>query len=326
MNLYKNIIRPILFKMNPEDSHNFSVNFLNYLNHFPIKNDYCYQDIFQKKICGLNFLNPIGLAAGFDKNAELVDSIHLLGFGFMEVGTITPKPQSGNPRPRLFRFPYDESLLNFMGFNNDGVVRISKRLEKRKSFDIIIGANIGKNRYTELHNSHLDYVSCMKYLHDLVDYFTINISSPNTQGLRKLSDEIPLKNLLDCVQNENKSHSKSKPIFLKISPDMNQEDLIKLLDACIEFQIDGIVATNTTVDHNYFKGGLSGSPLIDKSQEFLKFIKSHTDKLKVISSGGVMNSQVAKQRFDNGSDLIQLYTGLVYEGPFLPREILKILS
>ena len=326
MNLYKNLIRPILFKMNPEDSHNFSVSFLNYLNHLPIKNDYCYQDTFHKQVCGLNFMNPIGLAAGFDKNAELVDSIHLLGFGFMEIGTITPRPQSGNPRPRLFRFPYNQSLLNFMGFNNDGVVRISKRLEKRKSFDIIIGANIGKNRHTEFHNSHLDYVACMKYLHDLVDYFTINISSPNTQGLRKLSDDVPLKNLLDFVQNENKSHLKSKPIFLKISPDMNQEDLIKLLDACVEFQIDGIVSTNTTVDHHYFKGGLSGTPLIDKSQEFLEFIKSHTDKLKVISSGGVMNSQVAKERFDSGADLIQLYTGLVYEGPFLPRKILKILS
>jgi dihydroorotate dehydrogenase len=248
----------------------------------------------------------------------------LLGFGFIEVGTITPRPQLGNPRPRVFRIQKDQSLLNFMGFNNDGVVRVARRLEKRKS-DIIVGANIGKNRLTEFEKSHLDYVSCIKYLHDLVDYFTINISSPNTQGLRKLSNDKPLKILLQSIQDQNKSKT-TKPIFLKISPDMGFEDLSKLLDACVEFEIDGVVATNTTVNHNYFKGGLSGQLLSDNSLKYLKFIKSHTEKLTIISSGGIMNKQIAAERFNEGADLIQLYTGLVYGGPLLIRDILKNLS
>jgi dihydroorotate dehydrogenase len=324
MDLYKNILRPILFTMDPEDVHDLSVKFLKTINKLPIKNDFCYQEKFKKKICGLDFKNPVGLAAGFDKNGELIDEMKLLGFGFIEVGTITPRPQLGNPRPRVFRIQKDQSLLNFMGFNNDGVVRVARRLEKRKS-DIIVGANIGKNRLTEFEKSHLDYVSCIKYLHDLVDYFTINISSPNTQGLRKLSNDKPLKILLQSIQDQNKSKT-TKPIFLKISPDMGFEDLSKLLDACVEFEIDGVVATNTTVNHNYFKGGLSGQLLSDNSLKYLKFIKSHTEKLTIISSGGIMNKQIAAERFNEGADLIQLYTGLVYGGPLLIRDILKNLS
>ena len=323
MNIYKNLLRPLLFKLNPEDSHDFSTKALKFLNKIPIQNKFCYQEKFNKNICGLNFPNPIGLAAGFDKNALLIDSLHLLGFGFVEVGTITPRPQPGNPRPRVFRFPHDESLLNFMGFNNDGVIKICRRIEQRKDKKLIIGANIGKNRVTEINHAYKDYVCCVKELHNVVDYFTLNISSPNTFALRTLLDVKPLHYLLESVQNENKMHTKSKPIFVKISPDMTEDQLFALIDICQEFEISGIISTNTTTDHNYFKGGLSGKPLQNKSEEFLKLIKSYTDKLIIISSGGVMDEKIANDRFDSGADLVQLYTGLIYEGPFLPRKILK---
>jgi dihydroorotate dehydrogenase len=323
MDLYKNLIRPILFKMDPEISHHLTTEFLKILTNIPIDNKFCYNPKFEKEICGLKFPNPLGLAAGFDKNANLIDVAHLFGFGFIEIGTVTPTPQIGNPKPRLFRLTKDEALLNFMGFNNDGVSKISRRLGSRKSSNVIIGANIGKNRLTEFNRAHKDYVTCVHELHDVVDYFTINISSPNTQGLRDLSNIEPLRRILEGTQNENKIHTKTKPLFVKISPDMNTNDLYSILDICVEFEISGIVSTNTTVKHDYFKGGLSGRPLTDRSSEFTSLIKDYTNKLVVISSGGVMDEKIASERFKRGADLIQLYTGLIYEGPFLPRKILK---
>ena len=323
MEIYKNIIRPILFKMNPELSHNFAMKSLDHLNKLGIKNSFCYKEQFNKKVFGLNFPNPIGLAAGFDKNANHVDSLGLLGFGFIEVGTITPKPQPGNARPRVFRFPHEESLINFMGFNNDGVIKINKRLEQRKNTNIIVGANIGKNRVTEIRHAPKDYLLCVKQLYDNVDYFTLNVSSPNTPGLRTLLDVEPLKYLLDSVQNENLSHIKPKPILVKVSPDMSGDQLEGLIELCLEYEISGLIATNTTTNHNFIRGGLSGLPLCYTSEGVLKRIKMITNKLPVISSGGIMSAKNAIKRLDNGADLIQLYTGLIYAGPLLPRNILK---
>jgi len=324
MDLYKNILRPILFKIDPELIHEFSIRILKSSEFLNYKQTFCYQPKFKKTILGMDFPNPIGLAAGFDKNAHLIDVIESLGFGFIEVGTITPRPQSGNPRPRLFRFPKDESVLNYMGFNNDGVIRINRRLEKRKSTNIIVGANIGKNRDTDLNLAYKDYVCCVKELYSNVDYFTLNVSSPNTYGLRNLLDIEPLKYLLDSVQNQNKSNPITRPILLKISPDMTDEQIIGIADMCVDFEISGLISTNTTINHNYQKGGLSGKPLSEKSLSILKTLNTYLNKkLILISSGGIMDQSDAKLRFENGSDLIQLYTGLIYEGPFLPYKILK---
>ncbi len=303
MDIYKNIIRPLLFKLDAEDAHNLSVFFLKY---FPLKK----QTILNpKEFAGITFPNPIGLAAGFDKNAHLINHIDALGFGFMEVGTITPQPQEGNERPRLFRNQKEESITNKMGFNNDGVYAIRKRLDNRKS-NIIIGANIGMNKITSIDYAHRDYQFCFFALQDLVDYFTINVSSPNTIGLRKLMERDRLSIILEAVMNENKHRLKQRPIFVKISPDLNDDELHDVLDICNQFEIKGIVATNTV---SIQKGGLSGQPLEEKSRETIKKIIDNSS-LPVIGCGGIMTPEIAKDRFDMGCDLIQVYSGLIYNG------------
>jgi dihydroorotate dehydrogenase len=322
---YKSLIRPILFEFGPETSHHIALEGLNLLSKLGVQNKFCYENRFEKELSGIKFPNQIGLAAGFDKNGLYVDSLDLLGFGFIEIGTITLKPQLGSPKPRVFRFQNSKSILNFMGFNNDGVEVINKRLEKRKKTNIIVGANISKNKYTENDEAHKEYISCMEYLHDNVDYFTLNVSSPNTPKLRDLLDYIPLKKLLESIQNENQKHSSPKPIFLKISPDLDRDKLNNIIDLCLDTNISGIVATNTSIQHEFYRGGISGNPLIDKSKQFIFDIKSQTDKLVIVSSGGIMSDKIAKDRLESGADLVQLYTGLIYEGPLLPRNILKSL-
>jgi len=324
MDIYKTFIKPLFFQLEPETSHELAKKSLKILDKFSITNNFCYQPKFRRKVMGIDFPNPIGLAAGFDKNAELLDYYYMLGFGFVEVGSVTPYPQPGNPKPRLFRFNKEGALLNFMGLNNDGLVKINKRLENRKSSDIKVGVNIGKNRDTELNLAHKDYVLCIKEMYSNVDYFTLNISSPNTYGLRNLLDIDPLKVILENVQNQNHQNTTTRPIVVKISPDMTYEKLDTVLETCKEFKINGVVSTNTTISHDYFKGGLSGQPLKAKSEEILFYIKNKMkNELSVISSGGIMDKSDAIRRFEMGADLVQLYTGLIYEGPFLPRQILK---
>lgn len=303
MDIYKSIIRPLLFKLDAEDAHNLSVFFL---KHFKLKNELILNP---KKVAGITFPNPIGLAAGFDKNAHLINHIEGLGFGFMEVGTITPHPQQGNPRPRLFRDAENQSITNRMGFNNDGVYTIRKRLEGRKT-SIVVGANIGMNKTTPIDYAYRDYQFCFFALQDLVDYFTINVSSPNTIDLRKLMERDRLSLVLEAIMNENKHRLKEKPIFVKISPDLNDDELKDVLDVCIDFEVKGIVATNTTSTE---QGGLSGFPLQEKSKETIKKIIDNYS-LPVIGCGGIMTPEIAKDRFDMGCDLIQVYSGLIYNG------------
>lgn len=318
MNLY-NIVKPLLFSMDPEKSHDL-ITYI--LEKYPNLLNYKLEDPkLEKTVCGMKFKNPIGLAAGFDKNAKLIEAIENLGFGFMEVGTITPLPQKGNPKPRMTRIPEYQTLINSMGFNNDGLMTIYNRLEKRKPTNLIIGANIGKNKSTPNDDAHSDYTKCFYVLQDVVDYFTINISSPNTPNLRELTKDQYLPKLLESIQTFNKKRSKLKPIFVKISPDIELDEILQIIETCNEFEISGIVSTNTTTRHNYSYGGMSGKPLNSKSKQVSSVIKENSN-LTVISSGGIVDKDIAIDRL-NTSDLIQLYTGLVYQGPQLPSDILK---
>jgi dihydroorotate dehydrogenase len=319
MNIYKSVLKPLLFSVDPETAHDLATLFIKKYSGL-LKSTYNNHHL-RKNICGLDFKNPIGLAAGFDKNAELIDHIPNLGFGFMEVGTITPKPQEGNPKPRMVRLVDKESLINSLGFNNDGLDVITKRLEKRKSSDFIIGANIGKNKSTPNLQAHIDYATCFNNLQDVCDYITINISSPNTPTLRELLGKDSLELILESVQNLNRKRQTEKTIFLKISPDLKDDEIINVSKTCENYGINGIVSTNTTVNHSYSYGGLSGKLLGNRSQQVTNLIKQNTN-LKVISSGGIMTKEIAIERLKN-SDLIQLYTGLVFEGPSLTKQILK---
>ena len=321
MNFYKNFLKPLLFSLDPETAHDLATIFIKRYSGL-LNNQYNNPNL-RRTVCGMDFKNPIGLAAGFDKNAELINQIPTLGFGFMEVGTITPKPQEGNQKPRMIRLAEHQGLINSMGFNNDGLYFIAKRLEKRKTSDFIIGANIGKNKSTLNSNAHLDYNTCFQVLQDLVDYITINISSPNTPTLRELLGKDSLELILESVQNENAKRSIKKPVFLKISPDLGNEEVIRIVKTCEQFEIDGIVSTNTTTNHSYSFGGMSGKPLGYKSERVSQTIKENSN-LKIISSGGIANKEIALERLKN-FDLIQLYTGLIYEGPSLTKQILKSL-
>lgn len=336
MSFYTKFGKPFLFQLDAENAHWLTMASLRLACQLPggkrilqqlfqpsIKAD------FQTEVAGIQFKNPIGLAAGFDKNAEFTDELACLGFGSIEIGTVTPLPQVGNPRPRLFRMPADEALLNRMGFNNEGVDAVAKRLRKRKNREIIIGGNIGKNKITSNEEAWRDYLTCFRVLADEVDYFTINLSSPNTPGLRQLLEKEFLTPLLEPIQNENQKRNKPKPLFLKISPDIESEQLESILEALISLNMNGIVATNTTTNRNSLEtseeeieqlgsGGISGLPLQKCSLEFLKEINSKTNgKLAIISSGGIMNPEEGKSRLQNGANLIQLYSGLVYYGPGL---------
>jgi dihydroorotate dehydrogenase len=289
-------------------------------------------------IAGIRFSNPVGLAAGFDKNAELLDSLPLLGFGFAEIGTVTPRPQAGNPRPRLFRMSQDEAIINRMGFNNHGMKVVAERLARRKESHLIVGGNIGKNKDTQNEEAWKDYLACFQALFAHVDYFTINLSSPNTPGLRQLLEKESLTGVLEPVQNENKRQYQAKPIFLKISPDMHEDQIGEIVTVCRQLQIAGIVATNTTLDRSNLispncviqdigAGGLSGHPLKVRAENSLKILKDEVGSdLILMASGGIMNSNDAVSRIQLGASAVQVYTGLVYSGPDLVREICEALS
>ncbi len=288
-----------------------------------------------RNVAGLKFPNQIGLAAGLDKDAKLTDEIACLGFGFIEIGTVTPKAQPGNEKPRAFRLPKDEALINRMGFNNEGAKAAAERLKYRKNKNVIIGGNIGKNKITLNENAVNDYVICFNKLFDAVDYFVVNVSSPNTPNLRELQDKEPLHNLLQTLVYENKKKPAQKPIFLKIAPDLTNEQLRDIVEIVTNTNIAGVVATNTTIARDGLTtnaeevkamgaGGLSGKPITKRSTEVIKFLRSKLDKKYfIIGVGGIHSVEDAIEKINAGADVIQLYTGFIYEGPALVKKINK---
>lgn len=287
----------------------------------------------ERNVLGLRFPNPVGLAAGFDKNGTYFREMSKLGFGFIEVGTVTPKPQAGNPKPRLFRLPKDNALINRMGFNNEGVAALVEQLKKRNTERIIIGGNIGKNKDTPNEAAVQDYVLAFEQLFPVVDYFVVNVSSPNTPNLRELQDKEPLTHLLNTLQQLNKQQNKSKPILLKIAPDLTNGQLDDIIEIVEATQLEGIIATNTTIERSGLQsshlfvekigaGGLSGQPLRERSTDVIRYIHNKTaGRLVIIGVGGINSPDDALEKLNAGASLIQIYTGLIYEGPALIKNI-----
>ena len=286
----------------------------------------------ERNLFGLHFPNPVGLAAGLDKDAVLVDELENFGFGFIEIGTLTPRSQAGNPQPRLFRLPEDKALINRMGFNNGGAEAAAERLSKRKG-KIIIGGNLGKNKDTPNEEATEDYIKAFQALYPVVDYFVVNVSSPNTPNLRALQEREPLERLLTQLQELNNQQGKRKPILLKIAPDLNEHQLSDILDLAEKTQLDGLIATNTTIDRSNLQtlqqeveaigaGGLSGQPLTRRSTEIIRFLhKESGGKMPIIGVGGIMSATDALEKLEAGASLVQVYTGFVYKGPALIKEI-----
>ena len=337
------LLRNILFWFDAEDVHYFSMNMLRFFCRFSftknyLKKKFTPKENFSKEVFGITFSNPVGLAAGFDKNAKYLYELETLGFGFVEIGTVTPMPQSGNPKPRLFRLPKDKALINRMGFNNEGAKAAAERVksfrDKNKSA-LIIGGNIGKNKITANEDAWKDYEICFNELHDAVDYFVVNVSSPNTPGLRDLQQKNSLKKILTNLQQINQGKTIQKPLLLKISPDLNQHDLDDIVDLAMEIKLDGLVAANTTVSRNNLiisekeisemgAGGLSGRPLRQEATRITNYIHERTKgTIPIISSGGIFNANDAQEKFENGADLIQVWTGFIYEGPAIVKKILE---
>ena len=331
------LIRRILFLFDAELIHEFSVKAIKLLNLLPFSKQilrYFFltnSKVLERDLFGLNFKNPVGLAAGFDKNAECYNEFSNFGFGFIEIGTVTPLPQPGNPKKRIFRLVEDRSLINRLGFNNKGLNEIINNLRKKR--DIIIGANIGKNFFTENKDGHKDYLKCLQGLHDFVDYFAINISSPNTKNLRQFHDKNLLRPLLESLINYNNSQSSRKPMLLKISPDIERKELDDIISLVSELKIDGIIATNTTISRDNLKskhkneiGGLSGESLKVKSNDIIRYLRKELgNNFPIIGVGGIMTKQDAIEKFNSGANLIQLYTGFIYKGPGLIRDINKAI-
>ncbi len=335
--MYKKIIRPILFLFDTEKVHNFTFLFFKIILNLPFIG-YIVRKIYSvenkklhKKIFGLEFKNPVGLAAGFDKNAKLYNELTCFGFGFIEIGTVTPNAQNGNPKKRLFRLVDDEGVINRMGFNNDGMSKITTRLKKNKN--VLIGGNIGKNKSTPNNQAVNDYLLCFNYLHDFVDYFVVNVSSPNTPNLRELQNKEPLIEILKSIKAENLTKSKPKPILLKISPDLSKNNISDIVEIVLSLKIDGIVATNTTIKRNNLKskninetGGLSGKPILKRSNEVIRYISEKSKgSIPIIGVGGIHSAQDAIDKINAGADLVQIYTGFIYEGPSLIKSINKAL-
>ena len=336
--MYKWLIRPWLFLVDPEKIHHFVFKILKLQSSVPgalpmlEKIFGIHHPDLTRKLFGLTFENPVGLAAGFDKDAKLIDELASLGFGFIEIGTVTPLPQGGNEKPRLFRLPEDQALINRMGFNNEGVSAAVERLKKRKS-KIIIGGNIGKNKVTPNENAADDYATCFDILFPYVDYFVVNISSPNTPGLRDLQDKEPLQNLLLHLKQLSSTKSVSKPMLLKISPDLTEGQLDDIIQILKDTKLDGVVATNTTISREGLKserskveaignGGLSGAPLTNRSTNVIKYLRKNLGpKFPIIGVGGIMNAQDALDKIRAGADLVQIYSGFIYEGPGLIKDI-----
>ncbi len=336
--MYQFLIRPLLFLFPPEFIHHVTFKVLKVIGYIPglsvlFRNLFSVQDPkLERTLFGITFPNPVGLAAGFDKDALLIDELAAFGFGFIEIGTLTPKPQPGNDKPRLFRLPKDQALINRMGFNNRGVDAAVSRLSKRKS-NVIVGGNIGKNKFTPNDKAGEDYKYCFEALYPYVDYFVVNVSSPNTPGLRELQEKEPLKKLLNEVKELNKTKGKAKPILLKIAPDLNEAQLNDVVEILLETKTDGVIATNTTISREGLttdkenitsigNGGLSGRPLTNRSKEVISFLRNKLGKnYPIIGVGGIMTPQDAIDKLNAGADLVQIYTGFIYEGPGLVKRI-----
>jgi dihydroorotate dehydrogenase len=335
--MYKLLIRPILFWFDPEEVHYFTFSMIRFLAKIPGFSGIC-RSLYgvedkrlERTVFGLTFKNPIGLAAGFDKDAKLYQELSGFGFGFIEIGTLTPKPQEGNPKKRLFRLREDSAIINRMGFNNGGVEAAAQRLRKNKG--VLIGGNIGKNKNTPNEDAASDYEICFDALYDVVDYFVVNVSSPNTPNLRALQDKEPLTQLLQTLQNKNLAKAKAKPILLKIAPDLTNEQLLDIIDIVKETQIAGVIATNTTIsreglqsDNKIETGGLSGKPLAKRSTEVIRFLAQKSNNaFPIIGVGGIHTAEDAIEKLEAGASLVQLYTGFIYEGPALVKAINKEL-
>lgn len=329
--------------MNPESAHHNVTGGLKAANKIwggsrLIRAAFNYQDPrLQRTVFGLTFKNPVGLAAGFDKNAEYVDELVDLGFGFIEIGTVTPKPQPGNDKPRMFRLTADEALINRMGFNNQGVDVAATRLKfLKKREQVIIGGNIGKNKLTPNEDAVNDYIVCFDALFDVVDYFVVNVSSPNTPGLRDLQEKGPLMHILNSLQQRNLKNGLSRPILLKIAPDLTNSQLDDIIEIVTDTGIAGVIATNTTIGRDHLRspnaltkevGGLSGKPLAARSTEVIRYLSERSNKaFPIIGVGGIHSESDALEKLAAGASLIQLYTGFIYEGPGLIKRICKKLS
>lgn len=341
--MYTKIIRPILFLLSPEKIHSLVVSFLKIAFRIPgVKwivrkySTYNHPSL-KREVFGLQFKNPVGFAAGFDKNAEVFQDFEAFGFSFIEVGTVTPKPQPGNPKPRSFRLKADKALINRMGFNNKGVEFASNKLKKRKG-SIIVGGNIGKNTLTPNEDAINDYLFCFKELYDHVDYLVVNISCPNVTNLRHLQDGEQLGKILEVLTTERKNFKVYKPILLKVSPDLSFEQLDETIAAAIQTGIDGFIATNTTTSRNNLvtdketvaaigNGGLSGAPIAKRSTEVIRYIYQKSSGTKpIIGVGGILTPEDAIEKLNAGASLVQLYTGFIYSGPMLVKRINKALT
>ncbi len=337
--MYQLFIKPFLFLFDPEKVHYFSFTVIRLGSKIPgmsflIRKFFCLNHpSLEREVFGLRFKNPVGLAAGFDKDAKLYEELSNFGFGFIEIGTLTPKGQDGNPKKRLFRLKNDHAIINRMGFNNEGVDEAVKRLKNNKN--VLIGGNIGKNKTTSNENAVNDYIYCFDALFDYVDYFVVNVSSPNTPNLRELQDKEPLTKLLTTLKKRNDQRENSKPILLKIAPDLSNDQLLDIIAIIKEVKIDGVIATNTTLsraDLNSPKsiliepGGISGKPLNKRSNKVIRFLSEKSNQaFPIIGVGGIHSEEDALRKIEAGASLVQLYTGFVYEGPLLIKKINKAL-
>lgn len=342
------LFKPLLFLLSPETAHRVTVALLDLAAAIPLSRRllrywYGVEDKrLERQVGGLTFPNPVGLAAGFDKDGKHIEGLACLGFGFIEVGTVTPQPQGGNPRPRLFRLPADRALINRMGFNNEGLEALAGRLrrlrEKGLPGGVIIGGNIGKNKATPNEQAADDYLRCFEILFPHVDYFVVNVSSPNTPGLRELQEKEPLTRLLRILQEKNRTYAQSKPLLLKIAPDLNDSQLDDIAAIVRDTGLSGVIATNTTVSREGLStpanavermgaGGLSGAPLRARSSAVIRYLREKLGARPVIIGvGGIDSAEAAREKLASGADLVQVYSGLVYEGPGLVRRILSNLK
>ena len=340
--MYKSIIRPFFFLFDPEKIHHFTFLLIKIVSKIPgIPFVFrCLYQINDKKLernlFGLTFKNPVGLAAGFDKNAVLYNELSNFGFGFIEIGTVTPRAQVGNPKKRIFRLKTDNGLINWMGFNNNGLKAAIKNLKKNKG-KVIVGGNIGKNTTTMPSNYTEDYITCFKELHPYVDYFVLNVSCPNVGSHVKLNDKDYLEELILAVQKINKTFTKQKPVLLKIAPDLNTTQLDEIIELVAETKIQGVIASNTSVSREGLKaseeklekigyGGLSGKPIKDRSTKVIKYLADNSNKsFPIIGVGGIHSAQDALEKINAGADLVQIYTGFIYEGPTIIKKINKAI-
>ncbi len=337
MNLYP-ILRPALFSLDPELAHHVTLKLLKFTEKTGLSElSKASSDNKHVTVMGLSFKNPVGLAAGLDKNGDYIDALAALGFGFLEIGTVTPRPQPGNPKPRLFRLPEHEAIINRMGFNNKGVEHLLKQV-KKANYQGVLGINIGKNFDTPIKNATDDYLIGLRKSYELASYITLNISSPNTKNLRQLQQGDEIKNLLSSLKEEQlilqQTHEKYTPLVVKIAPDLNDSEIMHIAKLLLEFEIDGVIATNTTVSRETVQGhlhaeeigGLSGAPVKDQSTYVVAGLSAEFNgKLPIIAAGGILSGQDAKDKLAAGASLVQVYSGLVYRGPQLIEDILRIL-